>query len=279
MKRFNKVYLEISNRCNLSCSFCPGTKRMPRTMGEGAFSLLLKKLKPWTDYLYFHIMGEPLCHPELERFLTLAGQMGFKVILTTNGTLLSRWQERLLGHPALHKVNISLHAFEANDLNIPFERYLDGCFAFGRAAQGEKLVVYRLWNEGGAQEKNEEILENMQRHFPEPWLQERKGVRIGERVYLEHGEKFDWPDLTAQDTGERVFCYGLRDQIGVLCDGTVVPCCLDHEGDVALGNLFEQELEEILVSPRAQAICQGFQQGTASEELCRRCGFARRKFG
>lgn len=279
MKRFNKVYLEISNRCNLSCSFCPGTKRPGRAMGEGEFSLLLKKLGSWTDYLYFHLMGEPLCHPELERFLSLAGQAGFQVILTTNGTLLSRWQEQLLAAPALHKVNVSLHAFEANELNIPFEQYLDGCFAFGRAAQGRKLVVYRLWNEGGAQEKNDEILQMMQRYFPEPWVRERKGVRIGEKIYLEYGQKFDWPDLSARDTGERVFCYGLRDQIGVLCDGTVVPCCLDHEGDIALGNLLVQELGDILNSPRVRAICRGFQQGTASEQLCRRCGFARSRFG
>ena len=279
MKRFAKVYLEISNRCNLSCSFCPGTKRAPRVMGETEFSILLKKLRPWTDFLYFHLMGEPLCHPELERFLMLAGQAGFKVILTTNGTLLPRRQEMLLAAPALHKVNISLHAFEANDLTIPFEDYLDGCFAFGRAAQGRKLVVYRLWNEGGAKEKNAAIVSRLEEYFPKPWEQARQGIRIGDRVYLEHGEKFDWPDLSAGDGGDQVFCYGLRDQIGVLCDGTVVPCCLDHEGDIALGNLLEQELEEILRAPRVQAICRGFQQGKASEALCRRCGFAKSKFG
>lgn len=279
MKRFNKVYLEISNRCNLNCSFCPGTKRLPRTMEEGEFSLLLEKLRPWTDYLYFHLMGEPLCHPALEQFLELADQAGFKVILTTNGTLLLRQQEMLLAAPALHKVNVSLHAFEANDLAMPFEQYLDGCFAFGQAAQGRKLVVYRLWNEGGAKDRNEDILQRMERYFPKPWAQERKGVRIGERIYLEHGEKFDWPDLLAQDTGERVFCYGLRDQIGVLCDGTVVPCCLDHEGDIALGNLFEQDLGEILAAPRVQEMLRGFEQGRASEELCRRCGFAKSRFG
>ena len=279
MKRFNKVYLEISNRCNLHCSFCPGTKRALRTMEEGEFSLLLGKLRPWTDYLYFHLMGEPLCHPQLERFLELAGQAGFKVILTTNGTLLPRQQEVLLAAPALHKVNISLHAFEANDLSIPFEDYLDGCLAFGQAAEGKKLVVYRLWNEGGAKERNEEILHHMEGYFPQPWMPERKGFRIGERVYVEHGEKFDWPDLTACDRGERVFCYGLRDQIGVLCDGTVVPCCLDHEGDIALGNLFEQELGEILASERAQNMTSGFECGVAAEELCRRCGFAKSRFG
>ena len=97
-----------------------------------------------------------------------------------------------------------------------------------------------------------------------------------QRVYLEHGDKFDWPDLSAEDGGDQVFCYGLRDQIGVLCDGTVVPCCLDHEGDLALGNLLEQDLAEILESPRARAICHGFAQGVAAEELCRKCGYARR---
>lgn len=279
MKRFRKVYVEISNRCNLNCSFCPGTRRPGRAMSREEFSLVLKKLRPWTDFLYFHLMGEPLCHPELERFLALAGEEGFRVILTTNGTLLPRLQPVLLSAPALHKVNISLHAFEANDLTIPFEDYLDGCFRFGQAAQGKKLVVYRLWNEGGAQEKNEAIRKHMERYFPQPWARERKGERVGERVYLEPGEKFDWPDLSAEDTGERVFCYGLRDQLGVLCDGTVVPCCLDHEGDIPLGNLFEQELDVILDNPRAKAICQGFAQGMATEELCRRCGFAHSRFG
>ena len=275
-KRFRKVYLEISNVCNLRCSFCPGTKRKPGVMDEAAFSLLLSRLRPWTDYLYFHLMGEPLCHPLLETFLRLAGEAGFKVILTTNGTLLQKQQERLLASPALNKVNISLHAFEANDLAMPFAEYLDRCLAFGKAAEGQKLVSYRLWNNGGQDAMNDQILTALAQYFPKPWVQERRGIRIGQRVYLEHGDKFDWPDLGAQDGGERVFCYGLRDQLGVLCDGTVVPCCLDHEGDLALGNLLETPLEQILESPRAQAIYRGFSDGKAAEELCRKCGYARR---
>lgn len=276
MKRFNKVYLEISNICNLKCSFCPGTKRTPKVMEVDAFTSLLKKLRPWTDYLYFHLMGEPLCHPKLEEYLRLAGETGFKVILTTNGTLLPKQQEMLLAAPGLHKVNISLHAFEANDLRVPFERYLDDCFSFGKAAEGKKLVVYRLWNNGGADELNGGILERMDDFFPKPWKTERRGTRIGDRVFLEYGDKFDWPDLSAEDGGGQVFCYGLRDQIGVLCDGTVVPCCLDHEGDIALGNLLWEDMEDILNRPRAKAIYDGFTNRTAAEELCRKCGYARR---
>ena len=274
--RFRKAYIEISNLCNLSCSFCPGTRRPGRRMTAAEFASLMPKLRPYTDYLYFHLMGEPLCHPQLSEFLEIAGQHGFRVILTTNGTLLKRTQQILLASPALHKVNISLHAFEANDYFVPFEEYLEDCLSFGQAAAGEKIIVYRLWNQGGADELNIQILQQMQRHFPQPWTQERMGTRIAEKTYLEHGDKFDWPDLTAPEGDGPLFCYGLRDQIGVLCDGTVVPCCLDHEGDIALGNLFREELEDILNTPRAQAIYNGFSNREAVEPLCRRCGYARR---
>ena len=274
--RFKKIYLEISNVCNLHCSFCPGTKRKKRFLTASEFAELLQKIRPWSDYLYFHLMGEPLCHPNLQQLLQLAYEIGFKVILTTNGTLLKKQQNILLSASSLHKVNISLHSFEANELNVPFSTYLSDCFSFGKAAEGKTIIVYRLWNHGGEDKRNEEILSNLKDFFPEPWKEERKGIRIGQKVFLEYGDKFDWPDLNAQEGNSCVFCYGLRDQIGILCDGTVVPCCLDHEGDIALGNLFDEDLETILEKPRAKAIYQGFQKKTATEELCRKCGYARR---
>lgn len=275
MKRFKKVYLEISNICNLHCGFCPGTSRRKQIMQEPEFTALLGKLRPWTDFLYFHLMGEPLCHPNLARYLQLAKASGFKVILTTNGTLLKKCGDMLL-NGAVHKINISLHAFEANDLNIPFEQYLSECFAFGQSARGKLIVTYRLWNNGGADELNTAILTEMKTYFPGDWIKELRGTRIGQKIYLEHGDKFDWPDLTTEDHGDRVFCYGLRDQLGVLCDGTVVPCCLDHNGDIALGNLLTEDLYQILTSPRAQRLYDGFSCSTATEELCRKCGYARR---
>lgn len=276
MKRFQKIYVEISNICNLHCSFCPGTSRKKHAMTEAEFSALLPKLKSWTDFLYFHLMGEPLCHPLLGRFLELAGEAGFRVIITTNGTLLKKNQELLIAAPGLHKVNISLHAFEANDLAVPFEQYLTECIAFGKAAQGKKIVVFRLWNSGGKDALNGSIQDALKEAFPGPWKEGRKGISIGDKIFLEHGDKFDWPDLGAPEGTGRVFCYGLRDQLGVLCDGTAVPCCLDHEGDLALGNLFRQSVEEILDTPRARTIYEGFSNREAAEELCRKCGYAKR---
>ena len=273
---FAKVYIEISNLCNLSCRFCPGTKRPKGKMDTDTLSRVLEKLRGYTEFVYFHLMGEPLLHPDLPRFLELAGEMGFKVIITTNGTLLESRKELLLSSPAVHKVNISLHAFEANDLTVPFETYVDACLSYAKAAQGKKLTVLRLWNSGGEDRQNGVILEKLETVFPKPWKDGRKGTQIAPKVYLEPGDKFDWPDLSAPLQGERVFCYGMRDHIGILCDGTVVPCCLDHEGDISLGNLLSGELQDILESPRAKAIYDGFCSGSAPEALCQRCGYATR---
>lgn len=272
--RFRKIYLEISNVCNLHCSFCPGTKRKKGRMTKEDLAVLLPKLRPYAEFLYFHLMGEPLCHPELEDFLRLAGAFGFKVILTTNGTLVRQKQEMLCKAEALHKVNLSVHAFEANDFSLPLEEYVQSLCEFGKATQ--KLVVFRLWNVGGKDALNEKILGIFEKNFPKPWASVRQGFRLGEKTYLEYGDTFDWPDLALEADNAPMFCYGLRDQIGVLWDGTVVPCCLDHEGDIPLGNLFTQELQEILESPRAKAIYEGFSGKQAVEALCKTCGYARR---
>ena len=271
-----KAYLEITNACNLACAFCPGPRREKRFLSLEEFKILSAKLRPHTDYLYFHLMGEPLLHPALGDFLAHAGALGFKVILTTNGTLLPAREELLLSAPVLHKVNISLQSFEANDQG-ELAPYLSACADFAeKANDAGKLCVLRLWNQNGLDSRNDEIEALLARHFPKPWPESRRSRKLAERVYLEPGERFDWPDLTAADRGEPCFCYGLRDQVGVLVDGTVVPCCLDHEGDVPLGNLFEQELNDIMSTEKARTIYTGFSQRQAMEALCRRCGYARR---
>lgn len=271
-----KVYLEITNVCNLSCSFCPGTKRNKRSMSTDEFWRLTGKLHGHTEYLYFHLMGEPLLHPELCKLLKMAGEQGFKVIITTNGTLLERAGETLLASPAVHKINVSLQSFEANR-GGELADYISSCARFARrAGERGKICVLRLWNEGGLDSLNGEIRRLISAVFPEPWRKSRQSLALADRVFLEPGEKFDWPDLGVKELGESCFCYGLRDQIGVLCDGTVVPCCLDHDGDIALGNLFEEELDDILSGGRAVRMREGFSKRHAVEELCRKCGYARR---
>ena len=274
---FKRVYVEITNVCNLACSFCPGTWRERRFMTAEEFSRIAARLRGHTRFLYFHLMGEPLLHPELGKLLRIAGENGFRAEITTNGTLLANAGETLLSAGCLHRVNISLQSFEANAGLGGLEGYIASCSGFAqRCAESGRLCYFRLWNGGGDNERNGEILALLEGRFPRPWRPGQRNETLRENVFLEHGERFDWPGPGAVDRGERVFCRGLRDHIGVLCDGTVVPCCLDGEGAMPLGNLHEAELGSILASPRARAIYDGFTARRASEELCRRCGYARR---
>ncbi|MBQ8369043.1 MAG: SPASM domain-containing protein, partial [Clostridia bacterium] len=196
-------------------------------------------------------------------------------ILTTNGTLLQRQRDILLSAPALHKVSVSLHSYEVNHLNISLEDYLDGCFAFCRDASARGIIsVMRLWNAGGADSLNETILTRMHSTFPGDWREIFSGYKIADRLFLEWGEKFDWPDENAEYRGDTNACYGLRNQIGILSDGTVVPCCLDADGAIPLGNLYTQELSEILANPRAVRLKRSHENRKIDEPLCQRCGYA-----
>lgn len=274
----DKIFLEITNICNLDCSFCHKTVRERRLMSEGEFEVLTDKLRGKAKFLYFHLMGEPTLHPSLPRFIEIARQKGFLPMITTNGSLLSEKGDELL-EALPYKISISLHAPEANPA-FEGEGYLDGCIAFARAAAERGCIVaLRLWNLG-ADADNSHILARLREEFPNKWGDVRGGSsqRLAPKLFLEWGERFDWPDVSADRCGEgtEVFCYGLRDQIGVLCDGRVVPCCLDADGAISLGNLFESELDDILDSPRAKAIYNGFSRHKAVEELCQRCGYAKR---
>lgn len=276
MSTHRKVYLEITNRCNLSCAFCPGTTRTPRSLSEEEFTFLAGRVTEFAEYLYFHLMGEPMAHPVLPKFIEITKDLGMKPIITTNGTLIEKRAADIIG-AAPYKINISLHAFEANPPGMSFEDYISSCLSFAKIAASSGIItVLRLWNldgraDGALNNKNGQILDMMHCFFPEEWTQTRSGERLCERVFLEWGDKFDWPDADAEIISEKGFCYGLRDQIGVLSDGTVVPCCLDSNGDIALGNLFERPLEEILASPRARAIYDSFTAHECREELCKRC--------
>ena len=273
-----KAYLEITNACNLACEFCHGTKRPIRYLTETEFLHAAEELRSFADYLFLHVMGEPLLHPTLGQFLDIAAKLDFPVILTTNGTLLPQKRETLLSAKKLHKVSISLHCYEANQMGISLEEYLDACFSFCKEA-GEQGIyaVLRLWNHGGAEALNERILQRMRQAFPGEWVATRSGHRVADHIFLEWGERFEWPDPDAPDYGGAYGCYGLRDQVAVLSDGTVVPCCLDADGNIPLGNLFRQTLSEILASRRTEALKRSLQNRNVQESLCRHCGYAHQK--
>lgn len=276
----NRVYIEITNRCNLACDFCHGTKRPLGTMPPEDFRRIAEKLRWETSYLYLHVLGEPLLHPQLKELLAIAGELGFRVCLVTNGTLLHKRREELLAAKSLHKVSVSLHSFEGNggagDLPAYLQQVWEVCLPLSERGV---LCALRLWNEGTAPRLNGAVETFLSRRIGrdvESLPRDARGNRtLRPNLFLERAERFGWPDLNAPESGAN-FCHGFTRQLAVLWDGTVTPCCLDSEGDIPLGNLLSQPLEEILQGERAAAMAAGFAARKPTEELCRRCGYARR---
>ncbi len=276
----NRVYIEITNRCNLACDFCHGTKRPLGTMPPEDFRRIAEKLRGETSYLYLHVLGEPLLHPQLKELLAIAGELGFRVCLVTNGTLLHKRREELLAAKSLHKFSVSLHSFEGNggagDLPAYLQQVWEVCLPLSERGV---LCALRLWNEGTAPRLNgavEAFLSQRIGRDVESLPRDARGNRtLRPNLFLERAERFGWPDLNAPESGAN-FCHGFTRQLAVLWDGTVTPCCLDSEGDIPLGNLLSQPLEEILQGERAAAMAAGFAARKPTEELCRRCGYARR---
>lgn len=272
---YSRVYVEITNICNMQCSFCHGHSREKRCMDTQAFAHILRQLAGKTQYIYYHLMGEPLTHPQLPEFLRMAAAAGFRSVITTNGTLLHKRGAELLDG-GVHKISISLHSFEENDREKQL-RYLRHVTQFIRLAENSGTIVsLRLWNRGVDQGANTVTEDFLRQEFPAPWVENSRGYRIRDKLFLEWGERFAWPDAQAPELGGQITCYGLSDHFGILCDGTVVPCCLDSDGIIALGNVFRQPLDEILGSERARAMVRGFRCRAVTEDLCRRCGYAQR---
>ena len=274
-KKYSRVYVEITNICNKNCSFCPGTVRQMKRMTMDEFAFVAKSLRSVTDYLYFHVMGEPLTHPNLKDFVEYATNLGFKCAITTNGSLLDRVGDKLLDS-GLYKMNISVHSFENGD-EKSYLSYINSIADFAdRASNAGILTVLRLWNKGYDGGLNDSTLDILQNRLQGEWKWGSRGARIRHKLHLEYGDRFDWPDMEANNLGDEVFCYGLSDHFGILCDGRVIPCCLDREGAITLGNIFEESITDILASDRAEAIRRGFEKKCAVEELCQKCGYARR---
>ena len=283
----SKIYLETTNICNLSCSFCPKTSRKKETVSIDNFKIILDKIKGKAKYLYLHLMGEPLMNDNIARMAQLAYEYGFCVMLTTNGTLLSQKGAFIYENNYIKKVSISLQSLDVNKKSDKdktyYLSYLSDVAQFVRkCCQNHTVCSLRLWNiECENDTKNDFIIEELKKLFPDKWIKNRSGYKLfsspkGENeVYLEFGNLFSWPTLDGEEKNV-VSCYGLKDQIGILCDGTVVPCCLDYDGNIALGNIFEDTLDNILDSERAKNLLLSFQKRSPCEKLCQRCGDSER---
>lgn len=285
MKKISRIYIEVTNVCNLSCSFCIGNTRPPGFLNIQEFTYILEQIKPYTNHIYLHVLGEPLLHPQLNEILITAQSFEMNVNITTNGTLLAKTQPILLNSPALRKVSISLHSLEEGS-QYSREDYLQNIVSFVNTATKKDIFCeLRLWNLGVNDINNDSLfislcrllnLDTETQKAARAKISVIGNITLAPKLFLGKAARFVWPNMNEPRTEGPVFCHGLRKQMAILSDGTVVPCCLDSKGDISLGNIFKTPLVQILSNDRSQALYQGFSRRQPSEELCRRCGYAKR---
>lgn len=278
--RFLKVYVELTNACGQACHFCPSRPNQQQVLSLAHFNTVLTQLVPLTKRIALHVMGDPLMVPQLVDYLDAAHEKQMRVELTTSGFLLARHHPSLMTHPALFQFNISLNSASqvSHSRQASYLTEVLAWAAYKRRHAPALFLNLRLWNQSGSADDEAFtglVLTSLCHYFAVESPFTCKQIQLAPKIRLHRAHYFQWPALDAPNVPHG-FCHGLGSHIGILSDGRVVPCCLDGQGEMTLGNVFETSLEHILASKRARDIAAGFAQHRAVEPLCQRCGFRER---
>ena len=281
--KFYRIYIELTNVCGLRCSFCP-TKNLPNTtMSLPFFEETIQQAKPYTKEIACHVVGDPLTLVNLSSYLDIVHKYKMKAMLTTSGYFMKKHSFETLFHPAVKQINVSLNAFNKNDTRLSFEQYIEPILELchEKVAQKKELFInLRMWNLDEAMSEdsfNKEVFSKLEEHFGVEleYRGAKESIRLDNKVLLHFDNYFEWPSLENRDYGHGT-CQGLSSHIGILANGDVVPCCLDSEAVMRLGNLHENTLKNILYDKRATAMRDGFKEGYCSEEMCQKCSYKSR---
>lgn len=276
---FKKVYIEITNVCNLNCTFCPETKRKKEFMTVENFEKIIGKVHNYTNLVCLHVKGEPLLHNNLGELLKVLEKYNLKANITTNGTLIKEKLHILKSSKAVRQINFSIHSITQNDAeNLAYLNNIFECVA----ELSNIIISYRLWNLKSLKENeiNNDIINEIEMYYNlknlKQTLEENEFIKLRENLFINQDIEFTWPDVKKEAIIEKGRCLALKEQIAILVDGTVIPCCLDNNGDIPLGNIFIESLEDILKSNKSVEIKSNFENRIITCKLCKTCGFLKR---
>ena len=276
---FKKIYIEITNICNLKCNFCPETTRKKEVMDAQKFEEVISKVHKYTNMVCLHVKGEPLVHQDLNKILDILGKYNLKANITTNGTLIKQNLQTIKQTNAVKQINFSIHSFNQNNNLSP--KYLYDIFEAAEELDNI-MISYRLWNMESITENsvNDNIIKTIEDYYDIKKLKqkliENEFIKLKENIFINQDVEFVWPDINKENIIEKGRCMALKEQIAILVDGTVVPCCLDNNGDIPLGNIFEETLEDILKKQKSTTIKKNFENNIITCKLCKTCGFLKR---
>jgi len=252
------------------------------------FDKINSEVKVVTNELAYHIVGDPLVLSNLNAYLDISLKHDLKVNITTAASNFNSNQYQTLIHKSIKQVNFSINSFNANDFKKSIDDYLSPIFEFCQFALDNKrdfFINLRIWNlddSKSAKEFNKIVFDKANTYFnsqinsDEIYKEKPKNIRVARKIFFNFDDYFSWPSLDNDFVSDTGFCYGLDSHFGILANGDVIPCCLDKDAIINLGNFNKNSLNEILNTKRVLDIQKGFKQNIIQEELCKRCSFRTR---
>jgi len=282
--KFYRVYIEITNICGLSCSFCPTKSLPPKQMSLEFFESIIIQAKEYTTQIALHVVGDPLTQSNLSKYLDILHKYHLQALITTSGYFLKKHRLDTLLHPAIRQINISLNSFNKNDSNISFEQYITPILSLCQAKLDKNRDIFinlRVWNldeSMSEREFNTILFDRLAKAFDTTididniYTNRPKSIRLDYKLLIHFDNYFQWPSMSNPIYPDTT-CQGLDSHIAILASGEVVPCCLDCDGIIELGDLHRDSLKDILQTQRVTDIKRGFKSNRAEEELCKRCSY------
>ena len=262
-----RVYLEITNACNLNCPFCT-YKKGNRFLSLEDIEDTISQIKPFCNYIYLHILGEPTLHPSFNEILNLLDKNDFMLQLVTNGTLLYKYPD-LLSHKSLRKLSISLHSINNMDVDAEYFNNIDSLIE----SNIDKTIELRFYDEKHLDNKLNNYLKKLKDKYSYTDTKKQNSYRLKDNLYVYFEKLFKWPDIHDEVIGSIGTCHGAIDMIGINSNLDVTICCLDPEAHNYLGNLKEKTLAEILESKEYLSYINDFKNHKINSELCKRCNY------
>ncbi|MCR2056279.1 SPASM domain-containing protein [Campylobacter helveticus] len=280
---FKKIYVELSDICGLECEFCPSKKAQRGILPLQDFEKIATQIYDKAEIFTFHLLGDPLILRNLEQFINMANTYQMKLEITTSGFHLNeKNQNLLLNYENIHQINFSLASFFSQK-KLSLNAYLTPILAFCKKhleLKKSSFINLRLWNfdvNFKAPKENEEIYKILNENFKEKFDFTMPKIRLERHIMLHQAKRFTWPSLKTPIVSKKGFCHALKEQVGILSNGTLVPCCLDTNGDINLGNVLENSFQNLLETKKFLDLKQGFERGERLENLCQRCEFFKAK--
>ena len=226
VKPLTSLIIEPTNTCNLRCSFCFVTEGMTRD--EGFMDLdLFKKIiddTPTLEHLCMHNWGEPLLHKDIFKMFDYAHQAGVNyIVMNTNGTLLN---EKMISQIIESPLNIIRFSIDGSPetfkkiRGVELDKIEANILRLKEVKEDQRPelsmgVVFTVEEE--TQQDTDEYIKH--------WETIVDHVRTQPKL-IQSPRKEPCPEPFGKDYGKLV----------VLWDGTVIPCCVDYNASLKLGN-------------------------------------------